>query len=111
MPLSNDCKHVPLPSSISDHSAGVFFSVHAIDSAQRGPSYWKLNVSLMEKQGFDKIVKSVIADFKASKSAYRDINVWWEMLKVAIQIEAKRFGKKQAVHRKRTFLTMESQFR
>jgi hypothetical protein len=109
MLLANDCKHVPLPSSISDHSSGVCFSLRAINSFLRGPSYWKLYVSLMEKPGFDKIIRSIIADFKSSKNAYQNINVWWEMLKVAIQIEVKRFGKKQAVHRKRTILTTESQ--
>jgi exonuclease III len=41
------CKHVTIPSIISDHIAGVEVSIRDINCATRGPSYWKLNVSLM----------------------------------------------------------------
>jgi hypothetical protein len=49
----------------------------------------------MDKPGFDRIIKSVIKEFKSSKHAYRNMTIWWKMLKLAIQLEAKQFGKKQ----------------
>jgi hypothetical protein len=39
LPFTGDCKHVPLPSSVFDHEAGVSFTGRAINKTARGDSY------------------------------------------------------------------------
>lgn len=106
---AGNCRHVPVPSIISDHLAGVEFSVRGINCSSRGPSFWKLNVSLLKKPGFAKIVKQTLNDFQCSKDRFSNPAVWWDMLKLALSIEIKNYSKQQAIHKKRTILTMESQ--
>lgn len=48
VPFSKSCRHVPLPTIILDHLAGVEVTIRAINSASTGPSYWKFNTSLMK---------------------------------------------------------------
>lgn len=54
-------------------------------------------------------MKKLIADFQSSKGEYPDHASWWEMLKVAIQVQLKQYSKQQAMRRKKTISTMESQ--
>lgn len=84
VPFTGSCNHISIPSIISDHIAGVEFVIRGINCATRGPSYWRLNVSLMKRPGFEKIVKNIIADFKTSKDRYPDLATWWDMLKLAL---------------------------
>lgn len=87
------CDHIPIPSVISDHQAGVSVTLRAVNSATRGPSFWKLNVSLIRKPGFQKLVKTTIADFVSSKHRYPSLQSWWDMLKLAIQLQTKEYSK------------------
>jgi hypothetical protein len=52
-----------LPSSISDHEAGVSFSIRAINASSKGSGYWKLNASLLKRPGYKKLIESIINDF------------------------------------------------
>ena len=107
--FTSDCKHLPLPSSISDHEAGVAFTVRAINACSRGPSYWKLNASLLKRPGFIKIMESTIADFVNAKDSYPDVRSWWEGLKLAIRLVSEPYAKEQARRRKATVNSLEKQ--
>jgi hypothetical protein len=109
VPFSGSCRHVPVPARISDHISRVEVVLRSINCATKGPSYWKLNTSLMKRPGFDKIVKQEIEEFKSSRERYPNWSTWWEMLKLAIQLRLKQYSKQQSVRRKKTILTMESQ--
>jgi exonuclease III len=109
LPFVSRCQHIPLTLAVSDHQAGVEASLRAVNSAQRGPSFWQLNVSLMKRPDFAKLAKSVIADFQASQDGYPDLSSWWKMLKLALQIHLKRYSQQQLTRRKKTILTIESQ--
>jgi hypothetical protein len=98
------CKHTPLPSVVFDHLTGVEITIRGIYAAPKGPSYWKLNTSLMKRPGFEKLAKQVISDFHSS-----DYSTWWEMLKLALQIHLKKYSVQQSKRRKKTIHTMESQ--
>jgi hypothetical protein len=93
LPFVGSCKHISIPSIISDHIAGVEFTIRGINCATRGPSSWKLNVSLMKRSGFEKIVKSLLFDFKFSRDRYHDLATWWDMLKLALQMRLKDYAK------------------
>lgn len=107
--FTTDCKHVPLPSTVSDHEAGVAFTVRAINACNRGPGYWKLNASLLKRPGFTKIIESTIADFVDAKDVYPDIQSWWEGLKLAIRLVSEPYAKQQSRRRKSTISSLEKQ--
>jgi hypothetical protein len=79
-------KHIYLPSVLSDHDAGISFTVRVINAAHRGPGFWKLNVSLLKRPGCKKIVQNLIKDFVSARSAYSDTKSWWESLKYALHL-------------------------
>jgi hypothetical protein len=69
---------------------------------------WKLNVTLLKRPGFKKIVDAVISEFKTSRHLYRDSSAWWEMLKLTLQMRLNDYGKQQSRRRKGTILNLES---
>lgn len=71
--------------------------MRGINLATKGPSYWKLNVSLLKRLGCEKIVKELIRDLRSSRDKYHDLATWWNMLKLAIQMRLKEYGKQQSV--------------
>lgn len=109
VPFTGDCKHVSLPSSISDHEAGVSFTVRAINCITRGPGYWKLNTSLLKRPGYHKLVSKIIMEYKSVRHFYPDIKTWWESLKYALRLESEPYAKEQAARRKRTVQSLEKQ--
>jgi hypothetical protein len=84
-----------LPSSISDHEAGVSFTIRAINASTMGSSYWKLNASLLKRPGYKKFIESTINDFSSARDAYPDVKSWWESLKYAIHIVTQPYAKEQ----------------
>jgi hypothetical protein len=109
LPTLKTCDHVCIPNIISDHQAGVVTTLRAIKAVTRGPSFWKLNVSLIRKPGFQKLVKSTITDFVSSKDLYPSLQSWWDMLKLAIQFQSKDYAKKQAFQRSRTICGLQKE--
>jgi hypothetical protein len=105
----NKCKHIPISSIVSDHISGVEVLLRSTNNISRGPSFWKLNTSLMKRPGFFKIVQKLITEFQSSRDRYHDLCTWWKMLKLAIQLRLKEYSKQQSVRWKRTVLTMESE--
>ena len=107
--FTHSCKHVSLPSSISDHEAGVSFTIRAINASTKGSGYWKLNASLLKRPGYKKLIESTINDFSSARDAYPDVKSWWESLKYAIQIVTQPYAKEQNGQRKRTIDSLERQ--
>lgn len=107
--FSSACKHVALPTAVSDHEAGVSFTVRAINAAVKGSGYWKLNCSLLKRPGFQKLIENTVADFKEARVCYPDTRSWWESLKLAIRIVTEPYAKEQSRRRKATVTTLEKQ--
>jgi hypothetical protein len=63
IPYAKACKYIPLAGIISDHQAGVELAMRAIHAGTRGPSFWKLNSSLLERPGFQKLISKTISKF------------------------------------------------
>lgn len=105
--FTSACKHVSLPTSVSDHEAGVSFTVRAINAATKGSGYWKLNCSLLKRPGYQKLVENTIADFMCAKHFYPDTRSWWESLKLAIRLVTEPYAKEQTRRRKATVASLE----
>lgn len=108
-PFLADASHIALPSVLSDHKAGVEFTVRAVNALSRGKGYWKLNVSLMKRPGFKKIVDLTIEEMCKKKEAYPSLCSWWEDLKLTLQERLIPYSKDQAFRRKRTIEAMEKE--
>jgi hypothetical protein len=107
--FAHSCKHVSLPSSISVHEAGVFFTIRAINASTMGSGYRTLNASLLKRPGYKKLIESTINDFSSARNTYPDVKSWWKSLKYAIQIVIQPYAKEQNGQRKRTIDSLERQ--
>ena len=77
----------------SDHLA-MFLSIN-ISQSERGPGYWKMNISLLKKQSFLDEMNKVIDD-TLNQNANLSACELWEYLKYRIRDVARSFAKSQA---------------
>jgi hypothetical protein len=82
--------------------------MRAIHAVTRGPSFWKLNASLLERPGFQKLIRKTISEFVSSKHLYPSLQYWWDMLKLSIQLHAKELSKNHAKQRRSTISKLEN---
>ena len=78
----SSCEIVPCP--FSDHCA-VVFCVSVPDVVPPGPGLWKLNISILEEEGFVNIVNNFWADWRRQKHRFPSPAKWWEAGKSAIK--------------------------
>ena len=56
-----------------------------------GPSYWKLNTSILENKAYKQKIETFWQHWKNKKNSYPDQTKWWDMAKLYIQGITKDF--------------------
>ena len=75
---------------LSDHRM-IKLSIHKKNEKKRGPSYWKLNSSILENKEYKNKITSFWQKWQQRKPKYDDPTVWWDNGKQFIQGITKDF--------------------
>ena len=78
----SSCDIVPCPSS--DHCA-VVFCVSVPDVVPPSPGLWKLNISVLEEEGYVDLVTNFWMDWRQQKHCFSSLAKWWESGKSGIK--------------------------
>ena len=78
----SSCDIVPCP--FSDHCA-VVFCVSVPDVVPPGPGLWKLNISVLEEEGYVDLVTNFWADWRRQNHRFSSLSKWWESGKSGIK--------------------------
>lgn len=70
-----ECEILPCP--FSDHCA-VFFSVSVPEVVPPGPGLWKLNISVLEEDGYVQLISDFWSRWRRRKFAFPSLSKWWE---------------------------------
>ena len=73
-----------IPNNISDHSM-ICLSWKNITTNKRGPSYWKLNTSILQNKGYKQKIETFWQHWQNKKNRYPDQTKWWDMAKFYIE--------------------------
>ena len=75
---------------LSDHHM-ISLSLKNITTNKRGPSYWKLNTSILQNKEYKQKIETFWLHWKNKKNIYPDQTKWWDMAKIYIQGITKDF--------------------
>ena len=81
-----------IPTIHSDHSA-ITLSFQTINSANRGPGFWKLNNSLLKDKAYIEEIRTLINSFKLQNTEITDKRLYWDFLKYEIKKQTIKFSK------------------
>ena len=87
-----------LPSIQSDHST-LKLKIRGTKCSSKGPSYWKLNNSLLQDKVFTKLMKSEIPKFCQESEELRNSLMRWEYLKYKVRDFSKQYSVDKASER------------
>ena len=76
--------------TLSDHHM-ISLSLKNITTNKRGPSYWKLNTSILHNKEYKQKIETFWLHWKNKKNIYPDQTKWWDMAKIYIQGITKDF--------------------
>ena len=79
-----------IQNKLSDHHM-ITLSLKNITTNKRGPSYWKLNTSILENKDYKQKIETFWINWKNKKNIYPDQTKWWDMAKQYIQGITKDF--------------------
>ena len=65
--------------------------VEKITTNKKGPSYWKLNTSILENKAYKQKIETFWQHWRNKKNSYLDQTKWWDMAKLYIQGITKDF--------------------
>ena len=82
VPSMSSCEILPFP--FSDHCA-VLLSGSFPSLIPPGPGVWKLNISILENDGYFELISSFWRSWKFRKSSFVSIMDWWELGKSKIK--------------------------
>ena len=84
--------------SLSDHFP-VILHLTSKNKIQRGPSYWKLNSSLLKSEEVRLTLDNITTDFLDDESHIRDKHLWWTTLLTTIKSYLKDKGRELSLQR------------
>ena len=84
-----------LPCPYSDHSA-VTLSFQVPNTNLPGPSYWKLNVSILDEREYRARITALWRQWQTRRHEYDSIQMWWDLGKIKIRDETTRYCKARA---------------
>ena len=76
--------------NISDRHL-ICLSLKNITAHKRGPSYWKLNTSILGNKTHKQKIETFWQHWKNKKNTYPNQTKWWDMAKLYIQVITKHF--------------------
>ena len=79
-----------ISNNVSDHHM-ICLSLKNITTNKRGPSYWKLNTSILENKAYKQKIETFWQHWKNKKNSYPDQTKWWDIAKLYIQGITKDF--------------------
>jgi len=87
------CSIIPCP--FSDHRA-VSSTFSLPDAVDIGPSFWKLNTSLLTNDEYREAVESFWSSWKLRRDGFDDIRLWWDVGKIRLRELSIKFSKQVA---------------
>ena len=69
-----------LPNTLSEHHL-TCLSLKNITINKTGPSYWKLNTSILENKAYKQKIESFCQHWQNMENNYLDQTKWWHMAK------------------------------
>ena len=92
-PFMSSCVICPCP--VSDHRAIVTrFSLP--DTIELGPSFWKLNISLLDDPDYMTVISTFWRKWRAELPDFSDIRLWWDVGKIKVRQLSIHFSKRRA---------------
>ena len=92
--LLNDISNCYIKTELFTDHDSVHFTLNSSDeSHDRGPGYWKFNVSLLRNPEYVALVKSIISQELNTTGDYIDKGFFWDYVKMRIRTETITFSK------------------
>jgi len=84
-----------IPCPFSDHQA-VSSTFSLPDAVDIGPSFWKLNISLLTNNEYREAVVSFWSSLKLWRDEFDDIRLWWDVGNIRLPELSIKFSKQVA---------------
>ena len=88
-----------IPSLKSDHSA-IVLSINGIENRPRGPSFWKLNSSLLDDKEYVSLINMKYPLWNDEFKENNDPRLFWDLMKYRIRQESISYSKLKAKERR-----------
>ena len=88
-----------VPAIKSDHSA-IILTLNSLDKQPFGPSYWKLNSSLLDDTNYIHLISSKYSDWLDEFKDVTDKRVLWDLIKYRIRQVSIKYSKEKARERR-----------
>ena len=98
-----------IPSLKSDHSA-IVLSINGIENSPRGPSFWKLNSSLLDDKEYVSLINMKYPLWNDEFKDVTDPRLFWDLMKYRIRQESISYSKLKARERRSKMAALESKF-
>lgn len=95
-----------IPSIKTDHLA-ITLEINSIEKQPPGPSYWKLNASLLEDIEYIELIKNLFSTWIEEFSEVQDKRLLWDLVKYRIRQVSIKFGKDKAKKRRNKLTEIE----
>ena len=96
-----------VPSLKSDHSA-IVLSINGIENSPRGPSFWKLNSSLLDDKEYVSLINMKYPLWNDEFKDVTDPRLFWDLMKYRIRQESISYSKLKARERRSKMAALES---
>ena len=94
------------PSINSDHLA-IVLSINGIENQARGPSFWKLNSSLLEEKEYVSLINNKYPVWIEEFKDIKDPRILWDLIKYKIRQESISNSKLKAKERRSKLTALE----
>jgi len=93
--MQEDIDNVDVISSLkSDHSA-IVLSLNGTENGPRGPSYWKLNSSLLDDKEYVSLINTKYPLWNDEFKEVKDPRLFWDLMKYKIRQESIFYSKSE----------------
>ena len=99
-----------IPAIRTDHSA-ISMHINGIEETGRGPSFWKLNSSLLEEEDYIKLITDKYTIWLEEGKDIQDPRVLWDFIKYKIRYETITYGKQKAKSRREKLSALEEKLK
>ena len=96
-----------IPSLKSDHSA-IVLSINGLENRSRGPSFWKLNSSLLDNKEYVSLINMKYPLWNEEFKEITDPRLLWDLMKDRIRQETISYSKQKAKERRSKMATVEA---
>ena len=98
-------------SAIKTDHAAIFLQIDSIEKQPTGPSYWKLNSSLLDDQKYIELIKDNIPLWLIEFKDVSDKRVLWDLIKYKIRQVSMKYSKTKAKERRNHLSEIEKKLK